>query len=98
MTEIDIREELKDQGVVGGRRVTLKKIGESIPTNSLFLTCNGPELPTAIKVGYLQVKVVMCIPNPLKCLKCNKFGHTSHRWKITATYELLKISFTNVIK
>ena len=38
MTEIDIRDELKDQGVVGVRRVTAKKGGEGIPTNSLFLT------------------------------------------------------------
>ena len=88
MTEIDIRDELKDQGVVGVRRVTVKKGGESIPTNTLFLTFNRPDLPTAIKVGYLQVKVVMFIPNPLRCFNCNKFGHTSQRCKITATCEL----------
>ena len=88
MTETEIRDELKDQGVVGVRRVTVKKGGESVPTNTLFLTFNRPELPTAIKVGYLQVKVVMFIPNPLRCFNCNKFGHTRKRCKSTAKCEL----------
>ena len=38
MTEVEIRDELKDQGVVGVNRVTLKKEGKVIPTNTLFLT------------------------------------------------------------
>ena len=38
MTEVEILDELKDQGVVGVNRVTLKKEGKVIPTNTLFLT------------------------------------------------------------
>jgi len=45
MTEVEIRDELKDQGVVGVNRVTLKKEGKAIPTNTLFLTFGSPELP-----------------------------------------------------
>ena len=37
MSEVEIRDELKDQGVVGVNRVTLKKEGKVIPTNTLFL-------------------------------------------------------------
>ena len=37
MLEVEIRDELKDQGVVGVNRVTLKKEGKVIPTNTLFL-------------------------------------------------------------
>ena len=88
MTEIDIRDKLKDQGVVGVSQVTVKKGGESIPTNTLFLTFNRPDLPTAIKVDSLQVKVVMFILNPLRCFNCKKFAHTSQRCKITAKCKL----------
>ena len=40
MSEIEIRDELKTQGVVEVHRVTVKKEGKVIPTNSLFVTFN----------------------------------------------------------
>ena len=57
MSEVEIRDELKDQGVVEENRVTLKKEGKVIPTNTLFLTFGSPELPNEITVGSLKVKV-----------------------------------------
>ena len=51
MLEVEIRDELKDQGVAGVNRVTLKKEGKVIPTNTLFLTFGSPELPKEITVG-----------------------------------------------
>ena len=51
MSEVEIRDELKDQGVVGVNRVTLKKEGNVIPTNTLFLTFGSPELPKEITVA-----------------------------------------------
>ena len=70
MTEVEIRNELKDQGVVGVNRVTLKKEGKVIPTNTLFLTLGSPELPREITVGYLKVKVALFVPNPMRCQRC----------------------------
>ena len=66
----------------GVRRVTVKKDGAGIPTNTLFLTLNIPELPKLIRVSYVQVKVDLFVPNPLRCFGCNKFGHTSDRCKV----------------
>ena len=83
MSEVEIRDELKDQGVVGVNRVTLKE-GKVIPTNTLFLTFGSPELPKEITVGYLKVKVALFIPNPMRCFNCNKFGHTSQQCKVAA--------------
>ena len=40
MSETEIRDELKTQGVVEVHRVTVKKKGKVIPTNTLFLTFN----------------------------------------------------------
>ena len=84
MTEVEIRDELKDQGVVGVNRVTLKKEGKVIPTNTLFLTLGSPELPKEITVVYLKVKVALFVPNPMRCFNCNKSGHTSQRCKVAA--------------
>ena len=84
MTEVEIRDELKDQGVVGVNRVTLKKEGKVIPTNTLFLTFCSPEFLKEITVGYLKVKVALFVLNPMPCFNCNKFGHTSQRCKVAA--------------
>ena len=84
MTEVEIRDELKDQGVAGMNRVTLKKERKVIPTNTLFLTFGSPELPKEITVSYLKVKVTLFVPNPTRCFNCNKFGHTSQRCKVAA--------------
>ena len=84
MSEVEIRDELKDHGVVAVNRVTLKKEGNVIPTNTLFLTFGSPELPKEITVGYLKVKVALFVPNPMRCFNCNKFGHTSQRCKVAA--------------
>ena len=84
MSEVEIRDELKDQGVVGVNRVTLKKDGKVIPTNTLFLTFGSLEFPKEITVGYLKVKVALFVPNPMHCFNCNKFGYTSQRCKVAA--------------
>ena len=82
MTEMEIRMELQEQGVVEVHRVTVKKDTEKVPTNTLFLTFISPDLPKEIMVGYLKVKVALFVPNPMHCFNCSKYGHTSQRCKV----------------
>ena len=84
MTEMEIRTELQEQGVVEVHRVTVKKDTEKVPTNTLFLTFNTPDLPKEITVGYLKVKVALFVPNPMRCFNCSKFGHMSQHCKVAA--------------
>ena len=84
MTEKEIKTELQEQGVAEVHRVTVKRDTEKVPTNTLFLTFNTPEMPKEITVGYLKVKLVLFVPNPMRCFNCCKFGHTSQRWKLAA--------------
>jgi len=46
-------------------------------TNTFILTFNTDTAPAHLNVGYLCVKVDRYIPNPLRCFKCQKFGHSS---------------------
>ena len=62
--------------------MTVKKDGVVIPTNTPFLTFNKPELLKLIRVSYLQIKVDLIEPNPLRCFGCNKFGHTIDSCKV----------------
>ena len=40
LSQLEIRDELKTQGVVEVHHVTVKKEGKVVPTNTLFMTFN----------------------------------------------------------
>ncbi|GFW63665.1 uncharacterized protein TNCV_4329531 [Trichonephila clavipes] len=48
---------------------------------------DGPKLPSTIKAGYLNCKIRSYIPNPLRCFKCQRFGHsqTACRGQLTCS-------------
>ncbi|GFX27881.1 uncharacterized protein TNCV_3083041 [Trichonephila clavipes] len=76
--DAEILDRFSDQGVIQVRRITIKKDNLVIPTKHLILTFNRPKLPTTIKAGYLNCKIRPYIPNPLRCLKCQRFGHSQN--------------------
>ena len=54
-----------------------KKNGNSItPTDNVILTFDATDLPPAVTVGYTRVRVRVFVPNPMRCFKCQRFGHT----------------------
>ncbi|GFU64509.1 uncharacterized protein TNCV_2526241 [Trichonephila clavipes] len=64
-----------------------KKDSTIIPTKHLILTFHSPTLPQTIKAGYLNCKIRPYIPNPLRCFKCQRFGHsqTVRRGQLTCS-------------
>ncbi|GFU11475.1 uncharacterized protein TNCV_4742181 [Trichonephila clavipes] len=86
-SEAEILDGFSDQGVIQVRRITIKKDATSIPTKHLILAFNSPKLPCTIKAGYLNCKIRPYMPNPLRCLKCQRFGHsqTSCRGQLTCS-------------
>ncbi|GFU54078.1 uncharacterized protein TNCV_3313471 [Trichonephila clavipes] len=59
------------------------KSSRGFPVRVLF----RPILPTNIKAGYLNCRIRPYIPNPLRCFKCQRFGHsqTSCRGQLTCS-------------
>ncbi|GFX63668.1 uncharacterized protein TNCV_2824541 [Trichonephila clavipes] len=86
-SDSEILEGFSDQGVTQVRRITIKKDSAIVPTKHLILTFNSPKLPNTIKAGYLNCKIHPYIPNPLRCFKCQRFGHlqTSCRGQFTCS-------------
>ncbi|GFV32722.1 putative RNA-directed DNA polymerase from transposon BS [Trichonephila clavipes] len=77
-SEAEILDGLSDQGVTEVRRIKIKKETSLFPTKHLILTFNSPKLPSNIKAGYLNCKLRPYIPNPLRCFKCQRFGHSQN--------------------
>jgi len=57
------------------RKITVKRDGNRYNTGTIILTFGLPVLPSSVKCGFLNVKVDTYIPNPLRCFKCQRFGH-----------------------
>ncbi|XP_055612089.1 uncharacterized protein LOC129758580 [Uranotaenia lowii] len=76
-TEEEILEDLQDQGVCKVEVMKRKKDKVLIPTSSYILTFKSSGIPEQVKVGYLVLNVRVFIPRPIRCYKCQYFGHSS---------------------
>ncbi len=73
LDEGEIQSELASQCVSHVKRICLNK-GQK-KTNTYILTFSLTKIPAAIKIGYINAKVSLYIPNPLRCFRCQRFGH-----------------------
>jgi hypothetical protein len=71
----EILDGLRPKGVTNGKHILSNKSGIKLPTNTFVLTLSKPSAPKYVKAAYLKIPVEMFIPNPLRCLNCQKFGH-----------------------
>ena len=79
VTSDDIKEGMVEQGVMDARRITVHRDGVMKLTNTYVLTFNSPNLPTVVRIGFMQVKVDVYIPNPLRCYNSQVFGHHENK-------------------
>lgn len=85
-TEDEIVECLAPQGVVSCKRLILKRQDkENVTTGTVFLTFNSSRLPDRLKLGFVSVKVDEYVPAPLRCFRCQRFGHMTSTCKGRST-------------
>jgi hypothetical protein len=75
MEPMDLVEELAPQGVTAVRVIKQKRGEITRLTPVIIMTFAYPTPPSQIKAGYLVIKVDQFVPNPLRCYKCQRFGH-----------------------
>ena len=79
MSEEDLVESLRGEGVTGVRFFTGDRNGHPFRHPTVVLTFNTPTPPKQIWAGFYWLKVRDFIPNPLRCFKCQRYGHTEAR-------------------
>ena len=67
--EEEICENLTSQGVVGVKRINIRRNNELVPTNTLILTFNSPTLPNSVKAGYLNIPKYIIYTQSLEMLQ-----------------------------
>ena len=85
VSETEIRTNLANQGVTKVEKALSSKDGKKEPTGTIFLTFALTQLPETVTVGYLRVKVVPFIPSPMRCFRCQHYGHGSRSCKSAET-------------
>ena len=74
-TPEEIETAFKKQGIKEYRRVTNRRNDETIQTHTYILTFEKPSIPKEIRIGYTIERVEQYIPAPVRCFKCQEFGH-----------------------
>ncbi|GBN25210.1 hypothetical protein AVEN_114255-1 [Araneus ventricosus] len=73
------------QGVTNLHGIKIRQNGQLIDTKHLILTFHSPKIPDSVRAGYIKLKVRPYIPNPLRCFKCQRFGHSKASCRGTLT-------------
>ena len=79
MSEDEILAGLRPEGVSHVRRLTTFRDGKRRDTSLLVLTFTSSKLPDTLLAGYIRYTVKVFIPNPLRCFRCQRYGHGSQR-------------------
>ena len=88
MTEAEITNELKSQRVTAASRMSRKNpikdpdpenntSQQRSPTKSVIITFDGTSLPPQIRLCFQIFTVKQYIPPPLRCFKCQRYGHSA---------------------
>ena len=77
LTDADI---VSETGALAARRLTRRVEGENKPTGNVVISF--PEtLPSSVCIGYLRYRVKPYIPQPMRCQKCQGYGHIAANCK-----------------
>jgi len=74
----EIIRELKPQGVTDATIISVRDGSTTRRTNTVILSFALSRPPQHIKAGYIRLPVQLYVPNPLRCYKCQKYGHGSN--------------------
>jgi len=77
LSEADIAKEIKASSV---RRLTKWSDREKVKTGSVVVSFSD-KLPESVYIGCLRFKVKPYIPQPIRCMKCQGFGHIAAHCK-----------------
>ena len=77
LTEDEIKKNIKGCDVLEVKRLKSTRGGVKSDSLAVLLTMKGSKLPGKVFVGFNGLSVREFIPPPLRCFRCQKFGHVA---------------------
>ena len=71
----DVVEGIRNVKVKEAKRLKTKREGVLTDSLSILLTFDEAKLPDKVFIGYMSFGVRVYVPPPLRCFKCQKYGH-----------------------
>ncbi|GFO48672.1 nucleic-acid-binding protein from mobile element jockey [Plakobranchus ocellatus] len=62
--------------VTHARCIKVRRGEDKILTDTVVLTFDSPKPPSRIRAGYLTLDVRLYAPLPMRCYKCQRYGHS----------------------
>lgn len=78
----DVKKEIQGGKVIEAKRLQTNKSGVKLDSLSILLVFEKT-MPSEVQMGWINYKVREYIPQPLRCFKCQRMGHTAQqcKWK-----------------
>lgn len=76
-----VKENITNAKITDVKRLKTKRDGVVTDSLSMVLTFDEIKLPERVFIGYMSYEVKMYIPPPLRCYKCQRFGHVAAVYK-----------------
>jgi len=71
----DVKEET---GAIWAHRLTKRTKHGIVPTMAVIIAYEN-DLPKTVNIGFVRYRVSVYIPNPIRCAKCQRYGHKAAR-------------------
>lgn len=72
-----VKEGIKNVKVREAKRLKIRRNGNICDSLSILLTFEEGNLPGKVFIGYMSYDVRVYIPPPLRCFKCQRYGHVA---------------------
>ena len=72
-----IKDNITGAKVLEARRLKTTRNGEKCDSLSVMIKFDEPKMPSKVHIGYMSYEVRPYIPPPLRCFKCQKYGHVA---------------------
>jgi hypothetical protein len=75
--DINDEELVEEIGAEWVRRIVRRDGDSKIPTTTVIIAMKGESLPDYVAIGFLRKRVKAYIPLPMRCFRCQNYGHKS---------------------
>ncbi|XP_056270945.1 uncharacterized protein LOC130194087 [Pseudoliparis swirei] len=77
----ELKRNLKGGAIVNAQRMKMTREGVKMDSESVLIEFEEKNVPNKVFLGYLSYPVRVYVPKPLRCFKCQRFGHIANNCK-----------------